>query len=98
MQNFCYTIVRANNVVFEITIIDFPLMNLSDLITMTKILSQVDKSQILEENQVSLVVRHTNIKAFTDCYSPYFPETDIDLAMAINKTSKVPKALLRREA
>lgn len=38
--------VRANNVAFEFTIIDFLLMNLNDLIIVSKILCEVDSSQV----------------------------------------------------
>lgn len=37
LQNFRYVVLRANNVVFKFTIADSTLMNLNDLITVTKI-------------------------------------------------------------
>lgn len=70
-------------------------MNLNNLITMTKILSQVHRSQIPKENCDALIIGYGHIKAFIDCYYSYLAEKDIDLAMTINKSSKVPKLFLR---
>lgn len=46
LQNFHYSVFRANNVEFEFSIADFPLMNLNDLISVTKILINVNVSKI----------------------------------------------------
>lgn len=51
LQNFRYSVVRGNNVAFEFTIVDFPLMNLDDLITVTKILCNVNGSKVAGENR-----------------------------------------------
>lgn len=91
MHNFCYFVIQSNDVAFEFTIADFPLMSLNDLITITNILCDVDTSQVAEENQNAFIIGYAQNKAFIDLYYSYMAETNIDLAMAINKTSKVLK-------
>lgn len=70
-------------------------MNLNDLIIVSKILCEVDSSQVIKENRNAFVIGYAHIKAFIDCNYDYLVATDIDLAIAINKSSKVPKVLLK---
>lgn len=44
LKNYRYSVVRANNILFEFTIADFPLMNLNDLIMVMKLLGDLSKS------------------------------------------------------
>ena len=37
LQHFRYVVVRGNNVFCHFSIVDFPLMNLNDLVTVTRI-------------------------------------------------------------
>lgn len=74
MQNFCYYVVRANNVAFDFTITNFPLMNLYDLIT--------------EENKKAFVIGYAYIKVFLDFYFHYLAITDVDLAMTLTKLQR----------
>ena len=46
LQNFRFQAVRANNVVFNFSVADFPLMNIHDLITVGRILKGVDVSRL----------------------------------------------------
>lgn len=70
-------------------------MNLNGLISVTKILSVVGLSKLIETNKDDFVVGVAHIKSFLDNYFDYLVVTDIELAIAINKTSKVPQSLLK---
>ncbi|CAI9282187.1 unnamed protein product [Lactuca saligna] len=70
-------------------VLDFPLMNINDLITISIILCDVDDSQTDEDKQKDFVIRYGHIKVFN------LAVIDIDLAMEINKTSNVLKSLLK---
>lgn len=95
LQHFGYVVARENNVVFEFTIADFPLMNLNDFTTVTKILRVVDVSKITETNKDDFVNGFAYIKSFLDRYYDYLAIIVIDLSLAIKKTSKVPQSLLK---
>lgn len=62
MQNFCYSVVRAKNVAFEFTIEDFPFMNLNDLITISKILSNFDPSPIVAKKRKTFIIGYVILK------------------------------------
>lgn len=95
MQNFLYYVVRVDNVAFEFTDVDFPLVNVNDLIIISNILCYVDASQVAKGNRNTFIIGYGHIKAFIDCYYDYFAIIDIELAMEINKRSKVSKDLLK---
>lgn len=88
---------RENNVAFEFTIAYFPMMNLNDLITVKKILCNVDVSKVAQENRNAFIIGFAHIKTFLDSYYDYLAIKYIDLAMAVNKTSKVPQSLLKEK-
>lgn len=90
LENFCYIFIRENNMLFEFIVADFPLMNLNDHIIVTKILSYVDVTKIIETNNDPFIVSFAHIKTFLDSYYKYLAITYIDLALFINKTLKVP--------
>ncbi|CAI9280723.1 unnamed protein product [Lactuca saligna] len=93
LKNYRYSLVRENNVLFDFTITDFPLMNLVDLVMIAKILGDLIKSQIHEKS--SYIIGYGHIKCFLDCYYAYLALTYLDLSTAINKNLKVSKALLK---
>ena len=82
--------VRANNVVCDFSIADFPLMNLSDLINVTKILSSIDVSNLQVNNKDDFLMGFTHIKIFIDNYYDCLVVNEIKLAMVVNRISKVP--------
>ena len=88
-------VVRVNNVVYDFSITDFPLMNLNDLVIMTKILSNVDVMKLLENNKDDFLIGFAHIKVFIDNYFDCLSITDIELAMVVNKISKVPQSFLK---
>lgn len=94
MQIFCYFVVRANNAIFEFTITYFPLMNIIYLITIS-IFCDVEPSQIDEDKRKPFAIGYGHIKAFIDFYYDSLAVIEIDIAMAMNMTSKVPKSLLK---
>lgn len=66
-------------------------MNLNELITVPKILNVVDVSKITETNKDDFFfIGYAHLKAFLDSYYDYLAIIDIDLALAMNKTLKVP--------
>lgn len=68
-------------------------MNVNDLITTAKLIGDLSKSQI--PDKAMYIVGYRHIKAFLDAYFSHLSLTDIDLSIAFNKNSKVPKALLK---
>lgn len=70
-------------------------MNINNLITIQKKLCNVETSQVVKEIQNTFVIGCAHINDFIDCYYGYLVVKYIDLGIAINKTSKVPNALLK---
>lgn len=87
--------VIANNVTFDFFVADFPLMNLNDLINVTKILSHVDVSKLQKHKKDDFFIGFAHIKAFIDNHYDCLAVTDIELAIAVNRTSKVPQLMLK---
>ena len=81
--------------VFEFTVADFPQMNLNDLISIMKILINVDVSKIPKTNINGFILGFGHIKAFLDSYYEYLAITYINLAIVIKRTTKVPQALMK---
>lgn len=90
LLNFLYHAVRANNVACNFSVADFPLMNLDDLITVTNFLISIDVLKLLDSNKDDFLIGFTHIKVFIDNYFDCLAVTEIELAMAVNRTSKVP--------
>lgn len=90
LQNFRYLVLSSNNVAFKFTIKYFPLMNVNDLITVSKILCHIDYSKVAEENRDAFIIGYAHNNTFLDYYYEYLVITNIGLAMEINKASKVP--------
>lgn len=70
-------------------------MNLNDLVIVSNISSNVDKSKVSETSKHAFVIGFGHINAFLDSYYEYLAITDIDLSLAINMTSNVPQSLLK---
>lgn len=68
-------------------------MNLNDLITITKILGDVSKSQV--QDKALYIIGYGHIKSFLDCYFAHLALKNVDLSTVFNKKSKVSKALLK---
>lgn len=62
LQKFCYVVVRANNVICEFSIAYFPLMNLNNLVTVTRILSNMDVLKLTETNKDDFLTGFSHIK------------------------------------
>lgn len=60
LQNYRYTVVRANNILFDFTIADFPSMNHNDIIKISKILGDLTNAQI--QNKASYIIGYGHIK------------------------------------
>ena len=80
---------------FEFTIDDFPLMNLNDHISITKILINEDVSKIPKSNRNDFIIGFGHSKAFLESYYEYIAITNNDLALAIKKNVKVPQTLAK---
>lgn len=70
-------------------------MDINDLITISMILCDVDPSQINKDKRKAFFIGYGYFKAFIDCYYDYLAVIDIDLAIAINETSKGTKYLVK---
>ena len=95
LQNFRYYVLRANNVAFDFSVANFPLMNLNDLINVAKILSTADVSKLQVNRKEDFLIGFAHIKVFIHNYYDCLAMTDIELAMVVNRTSKVPQSMLK---
>ena len=66
-------------------------MNLNDLITFTMITSNVNVSKLTETNNGDFIIGFAHTMVFLDNY--YLEITNIELALAVKKPSKVPQSL-----
>ena len=80
---------------FDFSVVDFPLMNLNDLINVVKILSTVDVSKLQVNNKDDFLIGFARIKVFIDNYYECLAVMNIELAMAVTRTSKVPQLTLK---
>lgn len=81
--------VRKNNVACDFSVADFSLMNINDLINGMKTLTTFDVSMLQENNKDDFLIGFSHIKVFIDNYYDCMEVMDIELAMAVNRTSKV---------
>ena len=97
MKNYRYHVVRANNVAFDFSVADFPLINLHDLLCVAKILKFVNVSQLQVTNKDDFLLGFTHIKGFIDGYYGALSLTDIELATTFRKQIYVPQSMLRNQ-
>ena len=91
LQNYYYVFVRANNVVSELTIADFPLMNLNDLIQVAYILKNLDAHKLQNTSKDVLKLGLGHIKLFIDNYYDCLAMTDVELVATMEKELVAPK-------
>ena len=72
--------VRANNATFDYSIVDFPLMNLHDLITVAKILKDIGESKLQGTSKEDYLLVLAHIKPFIDNYFDCLALTIVKLA------------------
>lgn len=95
LQNFFYHAIRANNVAFNFSVADFPLINLNDLISVARILKGVDISNLQMKNKEEFLIRYVDIMLFIDNYYDFLPLIDVELALAKGKQVSVPQSMLK---
>ena len=61
-QNYRFYAVPANNVSFEFSVADFPLMNLYDLLIVAKILKSVDVLKLHITNKEDFMIRFAHLR------------------------------------
>lgn len=66
----------ANNTLCELTIADFPLINLNDLIIVTEILGYLNNDQVQDKS--SYIIRYSHIKSFIDFYFDHLRPVDFE--------------------
>ena len=86
---------RENNVAFDFSIDDFPLMNLNDLIQVANILKVMDASKIQGTSKEVLRLGLGHIKLFIDNYYDCLALTDVELALSMRKEIMVPQSVLK---
>lgn len=77
IPNYRYKVIRSNNTPYEFTIVDFPLMNLNDLITQAKIMGYLDNDHI--SNKATYIIGYGHINNFIDCYFAYLGLTGFEM-------------------
>ena len=95
LQNYRFHVVRANNVACDFSVVDFPLMNMNDLINVANILRSVDVSKLQVNNKEDFLIGLAHIKLFIDKYYDCLALTDVQLAIAMGCQVKVPLLLLK---
>ena len=70
-------------------------MNLNNMVIVTTFLSNVDVTKLLEDNKDDFLIDFAHTKVFIDSYYDCLTIIDIELAIAMNKTSKFPQSLLK---
>ena len=93
IQNCQYKVVKANKVLFHFTIADFPLINLNDLITIAKIMGDLNNYQVLDRS--SYIIGYSHIKSFIDFYFDHLGLIDSEFVSSFIKKPKVPKSMSR---
>lgn len=83
LQNYRFHVVHANNVAFDFSIVDFPLINLHELIYVARILKGVHVSKLQMSNKECFPIGFAHIKLFIDNYYDCLAMKDVDLALAM---------------
>ena len=84
---------RANNMLLDVILANFPMMNFNDLISTPKLMGDLNKSQILDK--AAYIIEYGHIKAFLDAYFVHLALIDNDLSIIFNKRPEVPNDLLK---
>lgn len=95
LHNFRYHVVKENNVACDFSVVDFPYMNLNDLLNVEKILSYVDVLKLQANKKEDFVIGFAHIKLFINDYYDCLGMTDVELALAMNRTVTVPQSMLK---
>ncbi|CAI9282257.1 unnamed protein product [Lactuca saligna] len=95
LQNFCYKVVHANKMLFELTISYFPLMNVNVNVSTALLMDDLKNTDI--PDKTTYVLRYGHLKTFVDAYVVHLALTDIDLSTHFKIRLKVPKALLKEK-
>ena len=82
--------VRANNATFDYSIVDFPLMNLHDLITVAKILKDIGESKLQGTSKEDYLLGLAHVNILIDNYYQCLALTDVELASKMGKKIVVP--------
>ena len=98
LQNYRYFAVRANNVVFDFSVVDFPLMNLYDLLIIAKIFKSNDYSKLQQVNNKDFMISNENLKIFIDGYYGALASTDINLDTTLGKKVYVPNSRIKNQS
>lgn len=98
LQNYLFCVVRANNIAFDFSVANFPLINLHDLICVSRILKEVDISKLQLKRKEDFLIGFAHIKLFIDNYYEYLALTNVELALAIGKHITVPQPMLKSQA
>ncbi|CAI9271538.1 unnamed protein product [Lactuca saligna] len=96
-RNYRYITVRENNVVFDFSVADFPLMNVYDLLIVAKILKSIDYSKLQQGNKEDFMIGFEHLRVFIDGYYGALALTDIDLATTLGKKAIVPKSMIKNQ-
>lgn len=97
-QNYRFFVVRENNVVFDFSVAEFPLMNLYDLLIVVKILKSVDYSKLQTVNKEYFIIGFKHLEVFIDGYYGALAETDIDMATTLGNKVSIPKSFIRDQS
>lgn len=93
IPNNRYKIVRANNSLCKFTIADFPVMNLNYLITITKILGDVNNDKV--QDRASNIIGYSHTKSFIYYYFPHLELTNFEFSTSSKKNPKFPNSILK---
>lgn len=85
----------ADNLVCEFTIVAFPLMNPNDLITLLKIMGELDNNHLTDISTYIIVYGH--IKSSIDCCFHYLGLSNFEFAIANKKKTKNLNTYLRED-
>lgn len=95
LKNFRFHVLRANNVACDFLMVDFPMMNLNDLVNVEKILCTFDVSKMQVNNKEDFLIGFTYIKQFIDNYYYCLAMINVELALEMNRTVAVPQKMLK---
>ena len=70
--------VRANNVQFDFSVVDFPIMNLHDLIVVAMIMNNVNVLKLQVTSKEDFLIGFAHLKNFIDGYYGALSLTDIE--------------------
>lgn len=98
LQNYRFHVVQENNVTSDFSVVDFPLMNLHDILVVALIMKSVDVLKLQVTSKEDFMNSFGLLKVFIEGYFSSLALSDVELAKVMGKEVEFPQTILMTKA